>query len=146
MPTRDPIRTHIESKNGWKVEDLNIILQRDDYQCGIWVHALSHLFHEYVTEEATGGFGKWLWEWPRRFASLTKLKPGSRARNEQGDANDAFITQLRGRMRDVLQKAHEDGVMPWEVAQLEGFADNPATSEALDRIDLCDDDGDEDHV
>jgi len=93
-----------------------------------------------------GGFHRWLWQASRGFAPLGRSRSDSAARRGQGDANDSFITQLRAEMRGVLSRAHEAGKMPWEVAQLEGFANTPACAGELNAIDREESDDDEGEV
>ena len=120
---------------------MDVILQRDDYQCGIWDHAITKLFYDYAKTQATGGFESWLWSMPRGFAPLGKHRTGSAARRTQGEANDSFIVSLRGEMRETLARADDAGKMPWQVAQHTEFArDAPADETQLDAIDYHDDD------
>ena len=115
---------------GWKLVDVGAIFQLDDYQCGVWVHAATECFIEYVTSGATGGFRDFLCSRPL-FQPLVGRKANA--------ANDAYIVGVRDRMREALEAAAVAGDLPFANAQLAEFAEGGEAEKGVIDLDSEDD-------
>ena len=98
--------------DAWELESIDIKLQSDGSSCGVWIVLVDKAYIDYCDSATfgSGGFKAFLVEWLAERGISDLGRDGSRTTVK---SNMDYILEERGRLREELRSAAEDGALSW---------------------------------